>query len=345
VTLMKIISFIIPSYNSASYLHHAVDSLLVSGEDAEIIIVNDGSKDNTLEIAQSYEKKYPTIIKVINQENGGHGSTINAGLNVAVGTYFKVIDSDDWVDQKHLKTLLQTIKLHQSSKIDIDLYITNFMYEHTSDQTQYERDYSPNFPVGTVFEWHQIKKKFRYSKTMLMHALIYKTKILKDMHFELPRHTFYVDNLVAYTPLPNVKKLFYMKMPLYRYFIGRADQSITLTNITNRYQQQIRVQKAIMDAYRYEDIKKLPKGLQQYMFHFIAAIMGITQMFTVYQDTIERRNDLKALWTHLKQTDIKLYHKLKYRSLNTFVLWMPWKLRGYVMLKGYIYLTKKVKLG
>ena len=102
---MKLLSFVVPSYNSEKYLNKCVDSLLKGGEDVEIIIVNDGSKDNTIKIAREYEEKYPSIIKVVDKENGGHGSGINSGLEVATGLYFKCVDSDDWVDEDALKKL------------------------------------------------------------------------------------------------------------------------------------------------------------------------------------------------------------------------------------------------
>ena len=113
---MKLISFVIPCYNSESYMEHAIQSILVAKEDIELIIVNDGSKDNTLKIAREYEKKYPKVVKVIDKENGGHGSGVNAGLDVATGRYFKVVDSDDWVDEESLKKVIKTLK-----KIDIDM--------------------------------------------------------------------------------------------------------------------------------------------------------------------------------------------------------------------------------
>lgn len=342
---MKIISFVIPSYNSEAYLHQAVDSLLVASQDIEIIIVNDGSKDHTIDIAKAYEKKHPSIIKIIDQHNGGHGSTINAGLKIASGLFFKVIDSDDWVDQECLITFINTLKKHMEERVMVDLYITNFMYEHASDNTQFERDYSSNFPANVVFNWDELRKKFKNSKTLLMHALTYRTSLLREIKLELPRHTFYVDNLVSYLPLPFVKRIYYMNIPLYRYFIGRADQSITLKNITNRYQQQILVQKIMMHAYSFDNLERLPRGLRDYMKHSVSAIMMITQMFTVAQDSKERRVDLKELWLEVKRNDVRLYRFLKYRSMNVLVTFLPWRIKRFVMVKGYMYLAKKIKLG
>ena len=342
---MKLISFIIPAYNSESYLHQAVDSLLVAGDRVEIIIVNDGSKDQTSKIAHAYQAKFPSIVRAVDQENAGHGGAINTGLRHASGLYFKVIDSDDWVDQVSLIKLLDTLTTHQQEGKSIDLYITNFVYEHVSDQTQYERDYSENFPNERIFQWHQVKKGFKYSKTLLMHALIYRTQVLKDINFELPKHTFYVDNLVSYIPLPYVKHIYYMKLPLYRYFIGRSDQSITFKNITSRYQQQILVQSIMTKAYSLSLIEQFPKGLRQYMKHSLSAIMTITQMFTVAESSFERKEHLYQLWQDIKAHDIDMYRFLRYQSMNTWVNFLPWTIRRFVMVKGYFYLAKKVKLG
>jgi len=342
---MKLISFIIPAYNSESYINQAIDSLLVEKEEIEIIIVNDGSKDQTSSIAHNYQMRFPSIVSVIDQENAGHGGAINTGLKHAKGKFFKVIDSDDWVDHDSLLRLIETIKEHESKDLTIDLYLTNFVYEHVSDNTQYERDYSENFPINKIFNWNQVKKKFKYSKTLLMHALIYRTEVLRQIGFELPKHTFYVDNLLSYIPLPYVKNLYYMKTPFYRYFIGRSNQSITFKNITSRYQQQILVQSIMTKAYPLNLIDQFPKGLRQYMKHNLSAIMTITQMFTVAETSLERKEHLYNLWKDIKKHDKEMYRFLRYKSLNTWVNFLPWAIRRFVMIKGYFYLVKKVKLG
>ena len=97
---MKLLSIAIPSYNSQDYMEHCIESLLIGGEDVEILIIDDGSKDRTAEIADSYAEKYPTIVKAVHQQNGGHGEAVNAGIRNASGLYFKVVDSDDWVDEE-----------------------------------------------------------------------------------------------------------------------------------------------------------------------------------------------------------------------------------------------------
>ena len=106
---MKYISFAIPSYNSESYMSHAIETILTGGEDVEIIIVNDGSKDRTSEIGHEYAEKYPSIVKVVDKPNGGHGDAVTCGLLHSTGKYFKVVDSDDWVDEEALQKILNQI--------------------------------------------------------------------------------------------------------------------------------------------------------------------------------------------------------------------------------------------
>ena len=117
---MKYISFAIPCYNSEAYMEKAINSIL---------IVNDGSKDGTQEIAERYEAQYPTIVKAIQKENGGHGDAVNCGLSHATGKYFKVVDSDDWVDESSLFKILETVKTFVKEDTLVDMVISNYVYE------------------------------------------------------------------------------------------------------------------------------------------------------------------------------------------------------------------------
>ena len=126
---MKYISFAIPCYNSQDYMSRAIESILTGGEEIEIIIVNDGSTDRTSEIAHEYRKQYPDIIRVIDKENGGHGDAVNAGLDSARGKYFKVVDSDDWVDEESLQKILELLRNLEEEDSQIDMLVSNYVYE------------------------------------------------------------------------------------------------------------------------------------------------------------------------------------------------------------------------
>ena len=126
---MKLLSIAIPCYNSQDYMESCIESLLVGGEEVEILIVDDGSSDRTAEIADDYARKYPTIVKAIHQENGGHGQAVNTGLKNATGVFFKVVDSDDWVNEEAYQKVLETLRKFVYGQETIDMLVTNFVYE------------------------------------------------------------------------------------------------------------------------------------------------------------------------------------------------------------------------
>lgn len=126
---MKLLSIAIPCYNSEAYMEKCIESLLVGGEDVEILVVDDGSSDRTAEIADAYAAKYPTIVKAIHQENSGHGGAVNAGIRNAGGLYFKVVDSDDWVNKEAYEKILKTLEELIRGPKTVDLLISNFVYE------------------------------------------------------------------------------------------------------------------------------------------------------------------------------------------------------------------------
>ncbi len=340
---MKLITFAVPCYNSAAYMNKCIDSLLTGGSDVEIVIVDDGSTDDTARIADGYAQSYPDIVKAVHKENGGHGSGVNRGLVEATGLYYKVVDSDDWLDTAALETLLSTIREHVEKGINADLYITNFVYEH-DDGNNYVSDYIKKMPVGKFFGWENIKP-LRLWKMLLMHSLVYSTEKLRESNTILPEKTFYVDNLFAYKPLPYMKKLFYLDINLYRYFIGRADQSVNADNMINRYDQQILVMNKMLESYTFDELKKMNRPLRKLMYHCLEVIMLNTSFFTTAKDTPLRRKRFKAMWVGLKERDKKLYKKLKYRTLVRFITGLPWRVKGRVTTISYRILCKHVKLG
>lgn len=341
---MKLITFAVPCYNSEEYLSRCVESLLRAGNDCEIILIDDGSTDNTGIIADRYERNYREIVKAVHKENGGHGSGVNAGLAVATGLYYKVVDSDDWLDERALQTLLDTIKRHIKEDNPPDLYLTDFVYEKINTGARYVRSFKHRFPKKEFFGWGEVKK-FHTSSVLLMHSLVYRTDKLRQSGVVLPKHTFYVDNIFAYKPLPYMEKLCYLNIPLYRYYIGRSDQSVSAENITKRYLQQIRVTKELTDAYSYQAIKGFPKGLKRYLLHDLAVVMTLTVTFaSAGKDNAKKRKaDLKALWEYIKGRDAKLYRYLKYHTYTSIVNWLPFRLQGKATWLGYKFFRAKLK--
>lgn len=340
---MKLITFAVPSYNSQDYMSHCIDSLLVGGDDVEIIIVNDGSTDRTGEIADEYASKYPNIVKVIHKENGGHGSGVNAGVHNATGLFYKVVDSDDWLEESALKKLIATIKEHLAQNNLPDMYISNYVYFHSADNTTHVSTYAKKIKPG-FFNWKDVKN-FYFAHVMLMHSFVYNTAKLREHYVDLPEHTFYVDNIFAYAPLAYMLKPYYLDVDLYYYFIGRDGQSINIQTAMDRYQQQIRVMKIMAKSHTYKELKSLPKGLKKYMFHDLHAIAMTTLMFCCGRVSKERKIAVKEMWKDIKAFDKKLYRAIKYKGFTFFAVILPWWLRSKVLMFGYNVVKRKVKLG
>ena len=312
---MKLITFTVPCYNSAAYMDHCIETLLTAGEDAEIILVDDGSKDDTGKIADAYAEKYPTIVRVIHQENGGHGEGVNQGIRNATGVYFKVVDSDDWLDTDALQQVLAELRAHLNDEQPLDLMMANYVYEHVEDHTQKVMRYTNVFPENEVFTWADIGR-FRPSQYLLMHSVIYRTELLRESGLELPKHTFYVDNIFVYQPLPSVKSMYYMDEDLYRYFIGRADQSVNERVMVTRVDQQVRVTKIMIDSHDLEKLRTENQKLARYMISYLSMMMTISSIFLMIDGSPEALGKKTELWEYLRTVDLDLYHKLKYRAVS-----------------------------
>lgn len=298
---MKLISFAVPCYNSAEYMDKCIESLLKAGENAEIIIVNDGStKDNTKEIADAYAEKYPNIIKAIHKENGGHGDAVNFGLKNAVGKYFKVVDSDDWVDEDALNKIMETIKAFNDKSEFPDAILSNYVYEHVYNNTQKIVDYKKQFPEEKVFDFEE-SKPFEKGKFIAMHSLIYRTELLKEINLELPKHTFYVDNLFIYYPLPFVKTFYYINVNFYRYFIGRPDQSVAEKVIMKRIDQHIRVTEILIASHNISEFKESRPMLYKFMRSFMQIMMTINSIYLIKLGGKENYKRKSELWEYFKE--------------------------------------------
>ena len=310
---MKLLSVAVPCYNSAEYMDKCIKTLLSGGEDMEIIIVDDGStKDNTAEIADNYAKENPSIVKVIHQENGGHGEGVNQGMRNATGLYYKVVDSDDWVNEEALKKVLNKIREFKENDALVDMILCNYVYEYADGKKPRVVNYKNVFPIDKVFAFDDAKK-FKKSQFIAMHTVIYRTQILKDIKLELPKPTFYVDNIFVYTPLPHINSMYYMNEDLYRYFIGRADQSVNESVIMKRIDQHLRVAEIIFKAYDIREIEKKSKKLARYMTDYVSIMMGITSIFLIKIGTKEALEKKKNLWNELKEKDAKLYKDCRHR--------------------------------
>ncbi len=340
----KTITFGIPCYNSAAYMDKCITSILEGSNyanDVQIVIVDDGSvKDDTAAKADEWQAKYPDNIKAVHQENGGHGVAVMKAVANADGAYFKNIDSDDWADAEALQALLEQLRRFIQMDEKVDLVITNYVYEHVEDNTRNVVDYRHVLPVNKVFTWADMGH-FKMSQYLLMHALTYRTETLRAANLQMPPHTFYVDNIYAYVPFPLCHSLYYLDVDLYRYFIGREDQSVNEKVLTGRVDHYWRVARIMMEAYHvYADVDSVK--LRGYMMNYFTIIMAICSVFSKMSDRPDAMDELRALWAELKAYDSRMYRRAKHGVVGLATN-LPGTLGKNITLGGYRIAQKVVK--
>lgn len=222
---MKVLSIAIPAYNVERYLARCLDSLLYDStiyNDLDIIVVNDGSRDDTIKIAEEYSRKYKCI-RIIDKENGGHGSTINSAIKIAKGKYFKVIDSDDWVNIFDFAKFVNSLK-KETADIVVTNYKKDILYNTKTEEFVFCIEDSKLFDISRIKD--DIREDdffFKFS----MHSMTLKTEALKSVWREgLLEKTFYVDQQFVALSLLGSKSYRLLNYDIYRYFIGRPDQSM-----------------------------------------------------------------------------------------------------------------------
>lgn len=331
---MKLLSVAIPCYNSEDYMKKCIESLLVGGEDVEILIVDDGSTDGTGKIADAYESRYPSIVKAIHKENGGHGSAVNAGLAHATGLYYKVVDSDDWVKESAYQKILDTLRDIIARGDTLDMLISNFVYEKEGAKKHKVMKYHHALPQDKIFGWNEVKH-FHKGQYILMHSVIFRTKLLHECGLKLPEKTFYVDNIFVFEPLPYVKNMYYLDVNFYRYYIGREGQSVNEEIMISRIDQQVKVNKIMIDYFVDKKNKIIGKSkLKKYMLNYLEIITVISSIMLIRSGTEENLEKKAELWEYIRQKDIGLFIKLRYGVLGNSMN-LPGKGGRKITVEGY----------
>ena len=297
---MKLLTITVPCYNSQDYMRKCIDSLLPGGERLEIIIIDDGSTDDTGAIADDYAARYPEIVRVIHQENGGHGEGINQGLRHASGRYFKTVDSDDWLSEdfgRFLEVLEDCEKQGGA-----DLLVTNYYYEHADGKGNRSINFSNALPEGRIFTWGETKP-FRLDQILMVHSCTFRTELLRQTGVVLPKHTFYEDNFFVLANLPGTERIRYLNADLYRYFIGRAGQSVQLESLTKRYDHQIRASLLSFTSFHLDDIPD--KRKKAYLRHELFIMLGIATLAARLNQTEESDRNLEKMWESCREFDRK----------------------------------------
>ena len=332
---MKILSVAIPCYNSQDYMGNAIESLLEAGDDIDIIIVDDGSTDDTALIADKYAEKHPDVVRVIHKKNGGHGSAVNTGIENAKGLYFKVLDSDDRLDPSVLCEVMDALRFYSKEEEPLDMLVTNFVYDKAGvpDCKKKVMDYVGKLPEKFVFSWELAKLKI--GDYLLMHSVIFRTELLRECGLKLPEHTFYVDNIYVFEPLIHVKRIYYLNRNLYYYFIGREDQSVNEAVMIKRVDQQLKVNYIMIDYYLenkpviFED-----KRRGAYMYSYLEIITTVSNVLLILDGSPEALAKRKELLDYIYKRSKRLYAKFKLGVCGS-VITLPGKSGRLLAMEAY----------
>lgn len=228
---MKVLSFIIPSYNSARFLDKCIPSFLNEAvlDKLDIIIVNDGSTDETVEAAEKYCRAHPASIRLISQENKGHGGALNTGCAAAVGKYLKVIDADDWVETQNLPEFVAKLE-----ECDADVVLTHhYTIDITTGEIKKWKNYPEKFDVPYTFE--QIMDSWKsFDRSLTFHGITYNTDFYHKNCIALSEHVFFEDHEFATMPCCHAKSVMPMDLFIYDYRIGDVQQSVSNQNQLKR---------------------------------------------------------------------------------------------------------------
>lgn len=333
MTTHKTLTFIVPAYNMQDYLERCVTSLvaLEHSDDIEVLIVDDGSSDNTADIADRLQEEHEGVVKAIHQPNKGHGGAVNTGIENATGMFLKVVDSDDWVDKDALHTVMVALRAESHKEEPVDLLITDYVYDKVDKINKHTVKFGNILPVGRAITWDEVGH-FGVAQYITMHALTYRTEVVRQSKLQLPEHTFYVDFIYSYQPLPFTKRLMYLNTALYHYFIGREGQSVETEAMVRRTDQLLRVNNVMLHAT--PDRATIPDGLYKYMIHYFAINAVVTSVCLILSRNRDNYRHKQLMWRNMEAYDSEfakdVRHKLSSRAIN-----LPGKTGRFLVRQGY----------
>ena len=252
--MKKSLTIVVPAYNMEKFLRRCLDSLCVEEvmESVEVIIVNDGSRDNTLAIAKEFESKYPDYFIILDKQNGNYGSCMNKGLSVARGKYFRTLDADDWYDPLAYRDFVQSLSITDA---DMLLCERNEVFEDYIEEKRFDDSLPLNKDVP-------IEKKYWQNRSVrgLCHvsSICYKTSVLRDCGLKWSEKVFYSDNEYMFWPLKMVKTIRFISSPVYQYLRSREEQSTSPINIRKNFLSYSTVSNKILDEFLYVADKESP---------------------------------------------------------------------------------------
>ena len=313
--MKKVISIIIPTYNMEEYLDKCLSSLLIKGiERVEIIIVNDGSSDNSLAIAQTYADKYPESFVVIDKKNGNYGSCVNAGLHCATGKYIKILDADDSFYSANFEEMVMML-----DNLDVDLFLTDFVRVYLNK----EKRASLRFPSNVIMDFtKECLQNIKLISGIWMHNITYKRENLIKIKYKQSEGIFYTDNEWKFKPMATVKSAYYWKKPIYRYILDREGQSVDYNVKIKHIEDDILVTLRIIKDFN-DMIIMNPDMKVVYQYVVYRRVLSIYKVNLLKRGLLDNQYLLK-FDRELKALDTDLYEKVGKKKTSIILLPFPY---------------------
>lgn len=312
--MKKILTISIAAYNSEKYLVKCLDSLINCSEldKLEILVINDGSTDSTRQIAEVYQEKYPYSVKVINKENGGHGSTINASIKLATGKYYKLVDADDSVDSEGLDKLVRFLE-----DTTADLVLNSYVTVNMSGKiTKTISCIKGRIEYGKEYKLVEIQNAINH----LMHTATFRTEIVKQIGKPITEHCYYVDNEYVMYPIPYVKTVVALDYVIYRYLNGTPEQSVNIQNLIKRRDQRLHIIKKLLGFYHLCD--KDTNGYDLINNRLVVLIIGQYEIYFSMKDLGAGKEEAIQFDNYLKEQCPDLYSDVLNQEYGKFVLFI-----------------------
>ncbi len=332
--MQKILTILIPVYNTEKYIKRCLDSVLLKDvlEQIEILVVSDGSGDSSVSIIKEYQQKYKRTLRLIEKDNGGHGSTINVGIKEAKGKYFKVLDSDDWFNCNDFKKFVERL-----SQEDADLVVTNYRQEHVYNEKSILNEYN-GLEEGKLYNFDSVDLKKLKGEYFVMATSTYKLEVLKKSNLHLLEKTFYVDMQYNIEPIINVKNFIYYNLDIYRYYIGRPEQSVNVASFVKNQDSHKRVVKYLI-AYYNKHQEEYSKVKKEYIETIL--IYMLNTHYTIY---CEYETNYCNAYQEIKEFDkyLKNESQFLYEKLNAFGYIRYYRKNKFIFIRYFNKLYKKI---
>lgn len=297
---MKLLTVCIPCYNSIENMHKTISSCLLMKEEIEVLIIDNNSTDETLEVAKEYEKVYPEVIRVV--ENNNEEPILKIALDYSKGLYFKLLECGDFLDQPSLVSVIETLRAFIRIQANLDLLLTDYKYM-TNKKKDQKISYKKVFPTETLFEWHNIKSFQKHFQVDLA-AIIIKTSILKNINYNVNNNHF-IKETIMHGAIPLIKSMYYLQT----YFHCYGDKKIMHLEDVDEYTDFI---KEIWTMYNVYSLKS--RKQRNYVIEQISKIYIIVQYLNLKNNNIEKKNELDIL---LHELNSKLFKSVTHNLFGT----------------------------